>query len=47
MVNALKQRGQTVWYLVGKNEGHGFSKKANADFQFYATAKFVEDQLLK
>jgi dipeptidyl aminopeptidase/acylaminoacyl peptidase len=47
MVNALKQRGQTVWYLVGKNEGHGFSKKANADFQFYATVKFVEDQLLK
>jgi dipeptidyl aminopeptidase/acylaminoacyl peptidase len=47
MVNALKQRGQTVWYLIGKNEGHGFSKKANADFQFYATVKFVEDQLLK
>jgi dipeptidyl aminopeptidase/acylaminoacyl peptidase len=47
MVDALKQRGQTVWFLLGKNEGHGFAKKANADFEFYASIKFIQDELLK
>jgi dipeptidyl aminopeptidase/acylaminoacyl peptidase len=47
MVEALKQRGQTVWFLLGKNEGHGFAKKANADFEFYASIKFIQDELLK
>ena len=28
-------------------EGHGFSKKKNQDFQFYAGVKFVEDNLLR
>jgi dipeptidyl aminopeptidase/acylaminoacyl peptidase len=46
MVAALKAQQTPVWYLVGKNEGHGFSKKANADFQFYATIQFVEKYLL-
>ncbi|HWR17203.1 MAG TPA: S9 family peptidase [Terriglobales bacterium] len=46
IVAALKAQGTPVWYLVGKNEGHGFSKKANADFQFYATVMFVEKYLL-
>src|ERR1700730_366159 len=47
MVDALKQRGQIVWFLLGKNEGHGFAKKANADFEFYACIKFIQDELLK
>ena len=46
MVAALKAQGTPVWYLVGKNEGHGFSKKANADFQFYATIVFIQKYLL-
>jgi dipeptidyl aminopeptidase/acylaminoacyl peptidase len=46
MVAALKQDGTTVWYMVGKNEGHGFSKKQNADFQFYTTLVFVQKYLL-
>jgi dipeptidyl aminopeptidase/acylaminoacyl peptidase len=46
MVDALRNRGQTIWYLVAKDEGHGFAKKPNADFQFYASVKFVEDYLL-
>ncbi|HUO50916.1 MAG TPA: S9 family peptidase, partial [Gemmatimonadaceae bacterium] len=45
MVAALKKAGIPVWYLLGKNEGHGFAKKANADFQFYATVYFVEEFL--
>jgi dipeptidyl aminopeptidase/acylaminoacyl peptidase len=46
MVAALQQQGTPVWYLVGKDEGHGFAKKKNADFQFYATIAFVEKHLL-
>lgn len=43
---ALKQRGVPVWYLLAKDEGHGFRKKANADFEFYATILFTERHLL-
>jgi dipeptidyl aminopeptidase/acylaminoacyl peptidase len=46
MVAALKAQNTPVWYLVGKDEGHGFAKKKNADFQFYATVEFVEKYLL-
>jgi dipeptidyl aminopeptidase/acylaminoacyl peptidase len=46
IVAALKSQNTPVWYLVGKNEGHGFSKKQNADFQFYATILFIEKYLL-
>jgi dipeptidyl aminopeptidase/acylaminoacyl peptidase len=46
MVAALKAQGTPVWYLAAKDEGHGFAKKKNADFQFYATVLFVEEYLL-
>src|SRR5262249_36883175 len=32
---------------VGKDEGHGFRKKVNQDFQFYATVEFLKEYLLK
>jgi hypothetical protein len=41
MVERVKQNRKPVWYLMAKDEGHGFAKKANADFQFYATVMFV------
>ena len=47
MVAAIKKNGGPVWYLLAKDEGHGFSKKKNQDFQFLATVKFVEDQLIR
>jgi dipeptidyl aminopeptidase/acylaminoacyl peptidase len=47
MVAALKQKGVPVWWLMARDEGHGFAKKKNADFQFYATVRFVEEYLLK
>ena len=47
MVAAIKKNGGPVWYLLAKDEGHGFSKKKNQDFLFLATLKFVEDNLLK
>ena len=33
--------GQGVWYLRAENEGHGFARKENADFQFYAMVMFL------
>ncbi|MGA2253758.1 MAG: prolyl oligopeptidase family serine peptidase [Thermoguttaceae bacterium] len=47
LVAALKQKNVPVWWLMAKDEGHGFLKKKNADFLFYATVKFVEEYLLK
>ncbi|HEX9283699.1 MAG TPA: S9 family peptidase [Gemmatimonadales bacterium] len=46
MAAALKRRGVPVWYLMAKDEGHGFRKKGNQDFQFYATILFAERYLL-
>jgi dipeptidyl aminopeptidase/acylaminoacyl peptidase len=47
LVAALKQNGTPVWYLMAKDEGHGFAKKNNADFQFYASVLFMKECLLK
>ena len=47
MVKTVKQNGGPVWYLMAKDEGHGFAKKKNQDFQFYATVMFLREYLLK
>ncbi len=46
MVAAIRKNGTPVWYLMAKDEGHGFKKKSNADYQFYATVLFVKKYLL-
>jgi dipeptidyl aminopeptidase/acylaminoacyl peptidase len=46
MVAKVKANGGPIWYLMAKDEGHGFRKKNNADFQFYATVTFVQKHLL-
>ncbi len=46
MVARVRSNGGTVWYLMAKDEGHGFRKKNNADFMFYATVLFVKQNLL-
>jgi dipeptidyl aminopeptidase/acylaminoacyl peptidase len=45
IVAKVRANGLPVWYLRGENEGHGFARKENADFQFYAMVKFVEERL--
>lgn len=45
-VDKIKSTNRNVWYLVAKDEGHGFAKKKNVDFQFYATVLFVQRYLL-
>jgi dipeptidyl aminopeptidase/acylaminoacyl peptidase len=47
IVATLKKQGTPVWFLMAKDEGHGFAKKKNADFQFYSTVQFVREFLLK
>ncbi len=47
IVAKVRANGLPVWYLRGENEGHGFVRKENADFQFYATVKFIEQTLMK
>jgi dipeptidyl aminopeptidase/acylaminoacyl peptidase len=44
---ALKKQGTPVWFLVAKDEGHGYRKKVNQDFQFYTTVEFLKEYLLK
>jgi dipeptidyl aminopeptidase/acylaminoacyl peptidase len=41
IVAALRNQGTPVWYIAAKDEGHGFQKKPNQDYQLYATVKFL------
>ena len=47
MVKALRERGGACWYLMATDEGHGFAKKKNADFQFLAQILFLREYLLQ
>ena len=47
IVATVQKNNVPVWYLMAKDEGHGFSKKKNIDFQFYATVMYVKEYLLK
>jgi dipeptidyl aminopeptidase/acylaminoacyl peptidase len=47
IVAKVRANGTRVWYLRAENEGHGFARKDNADFQFYATVLFMRETLLK
>jgi dipeptidyl aminopeptidase/acylaminoacyl peptidase len=46
MAEKVRSNGTTVWYLEAKDEGHGFKKKNNLDFQRYATVLFMKNYLL-
>jgi protease II len=46
IVATLKKRGTPVWFIMAGDEGHGFVKKPNADYQFYATVEFARQTLL-
>ncbi|MGA7613589.1 MAG: S9 family peptidase [Thermoanaerobaculia bacterium] len=47
IVKAVGESGLPVWYIMAKDEGHGFGKKVNADYQFLATIAFLQEHLLK
>jgi dipeptidyl aminopeptidase/acylaminoacyl peptidase len=46
MKDKIKQNGGIVWFLMAKDEGHGFRKKNNLDFQFYSTIAFIKQFLI-
>lgn len=47
IVAKVREGGTPVWYLRAENEGHGFQKKENQDFQIYATVLFMQQTVLK
>jgi dipeptidyl aminopeptidase/acylaminoacyl peptidase len=46
MVAAIRAKGGEAWHLVAADEGHGFRKKANADYAFLAQLMFWKKYLL-
>ncbi len=46
IVAAIRANGRTAWHLVGNDEGHGFAKKANQDYQFWTSLLFWQQTLL-
>lgn len=42
IVEAIRENEGTVWYLLAKDEGHGFRKKSNRDYYENAVALFFE-----
>ena len=47
IVKALRSTGGEAWYLLAKDEGHGFRKKANRDIAFQVTVQFLQKYLLE
>jgi len=47
MAEKIKSNGGNIWFLMANDEGHGFGKKNNQDFQFYGTIMFVKEFLVK
>lgn len=45
MVETIRENGGTVWYLMAKDEGHGFRKKENREVYLATVALFVEQLL--
>jgi protease II len=46
IVAAVRAKGGTAWHLIGKNEGHGFRKKENRDYQAAVETMFWQTYLL-
>ena len=47
IVDIVRKNSGEVWYLLAKDEGHGFRKKTNRDFYVWSEALFLEKYLLK
>ena len=42
MVARVRANGAEVWYIAARDEGHGFRKKPNRDFELKTRASFLE-----
>ena len=45
IVTAVRKNGVPVWYLLADNEGHGYARKSNVDYLFYAMIEFLQTYL--
>lgn len=45
MLAAIRKNGAEAWYVLAKDEGHGFQKKSNRDAQNAAIAAFLKLKL--
>ncbi|MEM6390971.1 MAG: prolyl oligopeptidase family serine peptidase, partial [Pseudomonadota bacterium] len=43
ILSAVRENGGEAWYLLAMDEGHGFRKKSNRDFQREAETLFLQD----
>jgi dipeptidyl aminopeptidase/acylaminoacyl peptidase len=46
MLKAIRANDVEVWYILAKDEGHGFQKKSNRDAQNAAIVMFLKEKLL-
>ena len=46
IVDAVRATGADVWYMLARNEGHGFAKKDNSDMLTLLASMFFERHLL-
>jgi dipeptidyl aminopeptidase/acylaminoacyl peptidase len=47
IVKKVRANGTNVWYLLAEDEGHGFAKRDNQDYQFATATMFFDRYLLK
>lgn len=47
MLKAIRANGQDVWFMMAKDEGHGFAKRSNQNAQQEATVLFLRKILGK
>ena len=47
IISGVRASGRPAWHLLAQNEGHGFRKKANADYQFWSSLLFWQKYLLE
>lgn len=46
IVRTVRANGQEVWYILAKDEGHGFQKQVNLEYYYTAVSEFLETHLL-
>jgi dipeptidyl aminopeptidase/acylaminoacyl peptidase len=47
MKDKMQSKGHKVWYMLAKDEGHGFRKKGNVDHMQWSIVMFLQENLLK
>jgi dipeptidyl aminopeptidase/acylaminoacyl peptidase len=47
IVRAVRGHGRQAWHLLAMDEGHGYAKKDNQDYQFWTSLMFWEQTLLR